>query len=255
MSTGLMGCWLLNEGPGKLGYVKDYSGYGTDGRLALNAAPATCLKYGSAVEVFEDDSCINFGTTSLFDFTSEDFTIVVLWGSETDPTFNKRIVGRSAVPASNGWQLLVDFPIDQVAFQTGSGGGLVETTSNNVLIYDGRIHHIVVTRSGTTVKIYIDGVDQTDSSGSHADPASVAAATMYLGRHQSASLSVPGKFAGYMVYNRTLSATEVHSLYVDPFQMFYHNPIELWVGSAASVAPSGNAGIMTTNTGWWGPTY
>jgi hypothetical protein len=58
------------------------------------------------------------------------------------------------------------------------------------------------------------------------------------------------------IYNRALSASEIIQLYREPVIMFERDPIELWVGSTSiEEPPVGAAGIMTTNTGFWGPTF
>lgn len=65
--------------------------------------------------------------------------------------------------------LVVDFG----TFATGGGGSYAAnyaTTAGTVagsgtLVTDGAVHHVVVTRSGATVKTYIDGVDRTAQAG------------------------------------------------------------------------------------------
>ncbi len=247
INRGLVLDTMMWEGAGDT--VEDLSGNELSGILG-NGALWGEAPYGAAVNVDANDANINYGTDSIFDFTTEDFSIVLVWGSSTDPGFNKQIVGRS-INNLKGWRLEVDWPINQLSFKTHTGGGFVETTSNNVLVYDGRMYHIVVTRSGTVVKIYINGVDETDVAGIHLDPVSWAATNMYLGRASGAGADVPGKFAQYIVYNRAISASEYALLYLEPFCGFRWTSIEQLAAYIAVAPPEIKALFMDLSTQIW----
>ena len=57
-------------------------------------------------------------------------------------------------------------------------------------------YHIVVVRSGSTFKIFVDGVDETTSGGTYAGALPVLTGNTYIGRYSAASTSYTDGYAG-----------------------------------------------------------
>ena len=74
---------------------------------------------------------------------------------------------------------------------------------------DGNWHHMVATRTGSTVKIYVDNVDTSFSSGGAYDVGTVNR----IGSGRNVLSYFPGDIGPVLFYNRVLSAEEVSRNY------------------------------------------
>jgi len=70
-------------------------------------------------------------------------------------------------------------------------------------------YKLVITRDGAVVKIYLDGVDITSVSGTHANPATAVADNLYQGSFVDGSGRVYGTISEYVIYTKELTPTEV----------------------------------------------
>jgi len=101
--------------------------------------------------------------------------------------------------------------------------------------------------------LYIDGILITTATATNGGAIISGDSGIFIsssGTPWTGQLDIP------MIYNRAFTNSGISLLYREPFCMFEREPIELWAAAACSGAPpAGNAGIMTTNTGYWGPTF
>lgn len=81
----------------------------------------------------------------------------------------------------------------------------------NVGFIPGEWYNIYFTRSGTSVRIYINGVDRTSTVGTHTNPATASANNFEIGRYNASGTSniTNYRYASFIIYGRTLTATEV----------------------------------------------
>ncbi|KKM91145.1 hypothetical protein LCGC14_1231520 [marine sediment metagenome] len=107
-------------------------------------------------------------TATVLNFTSEDFSIIIRFLSDTkDATRILLIRGLSNV---DGWFL--DFQTaNRVEFVTAQAAAQQVTVSSNDSLTTATWYTVGISRSGTSVKIYIDGVEDTASASTHTDPA------------------------------------------------------------------------------------
>lgn len=162
---------------------------------------------GSAQIKAQDVSYIPLAITT-WDFTTEDFTFV--FDVEFRDLSNSPMLYCKGEAAVSGWY-----------FQINSGGSIsvysgvptaASSTNNSVIAIDTN-YKIVVTRSGTSVKIYVGGVDVTAGSGVHTTVVSASAKNMYLGAYDTvATYPMDGKFNEFQVYTSELTAAEVAAL-------------------------------------------
>ena len=92
------------------------------------------------------------------------------------------------------------------------GGSVLNGTTS---ILDGTWHHVLVTRDGATVTIYIDGAQNVSNAGFSGKSATVSTAQAAIGQYNVTSSSYPfdGKIAVVRIYNKALTAAEVLSNY------------------------------------------
>lgn len=113
---------------------------------------------------------------------------------------------------------------------------------------------IACVRQGAVGYIYFDGVlvkSGAVSANILAGLAHIRFGELYSGGNDTFA----GTYDYCYIWDRALTAGEIMGLYIDPFNMFRQDPIEIWASATSSVVPAGNAGIMTTNSGFWGITY
>lgn len=95
---------------------------------------------------------------------------------------------------------------------TGSGVSNV-TTFGSVIYLDQKWHHLVVTRSRTATKTYVDGVFK-NSSTSLSGTVAYSNTTIFIGT-SGASQYFNGGIDNVRLYSRALTSMEVHQMYAE----------------------------------------
>ncbi len=101
----------------------------------------------------------------------------------------------------------------QVTFVTNQTGANQSSSTSVGAISTGTWQHICITRSGSSVKIYINGSDATTTSASHVNPDS-GNGSMRLGSYNTI-LPYTGGMDQFYIYDVELSSAEVAQLYID----------------------------------------
>lgn len=184
---------------------KDLSGGGNTGTLT-NGPTFNSNFYGS-IQFDGTNDYVSCG--NILDYTSGDFSFSY-WIFVTSLTTNS--VGQGPVIIYKGG-FQVNGYYDQlnadgsISFITNvSGGGAVTGTAAG-LISVGNIYNIAYTRSGTSVKIYLNGVDVTGFSGTHANP--VTSSNNFLIASYGAGIFANVRIFSFANYNRQLTPAEV----------------------------------------------
>ncbi|NQV35015.1 MAG: discoidin domain-containing protein [Phycisphaeraceae bacterium] len=155
IGEGLVAYWPLDEGGGTV--TSDASGNGSDG--TLNGGPSWMAgKFGDALEFDGSDDYVDCGNPPILDFGTSDFTLSA-WIKTTSP-------GGETVVAKGGddgggirWRLYVDGSTIELLLDDDSDkfdpGGSINVT-------DGQWRHVVGIRRGTTLRAYVDSVEDPD---------------------------------------------------------------------------------------------
>ncbi len=234
------GLWLMNEGSGNK--VFDLSGNGNTGTF-VGDTHWVVGKYGHAVDFDGTQDWINLGM-GVGDYENVTVSIVIKFDSLI--TGDRIFVSGSA--NTYDWGLIVSnskvLMLNAFASQTWPSTSVLST---------GVWYHIVGIRNSTigSMKVYLNGVLQTDTETY--GPAGHTYAS--IASRSDDNFAADCQVSHGMIFDKAKSASEIALLYREPFIMFERDPIELWVGSVGAGAPVGNAGIMTPNTGFWGPTF
>jgi hypothetical protein len=151
------------------------------------------------------DDYISLGNAAALGFTSQNFTIEA-WIKPSNVTRGMEIFQR------HGWNN------DGYRFQTGSSGNLkfytfqsganqYSATASDVLTA-GNWYHVAVVRQGLSAKMFVNGVDKTETAGSHIGPAYSATRNATIGTSY-----LPEAFQGIIsevrVWNYTRSESEI----------------------------------------------
>jgi hypothetical protein len=91
------------------------------------------------------------------------------------------------------------------------GTGAVTTASSTIAVTDQTWHHVVATKNGSEVRIYIDGVDRT-APGTAVTLSSNATA-LNIGRASTGSAYTSGDIDEVAIYPTALSAARVQAHY------------------------------------------
>ncbi|KKN32991.1 hypothetical protein LCGC14_0808170 [marine sediment metagenome] len=258
LSQGLVGLWLMNKGSGNK--VFDLSGNREILTFGAGAASPIWVpgEHDSAISFDGGD---NITGAALKSPLSLPVTIVAYAKFDStggwDPIFSSHDVNGQY----HGVLLHNRTSTDMVWLQYGDGDGV---TSNDrrtkegttALVADRWYHLAGVIRGAGDMDIYVDGVEDGGSYSGTGDVMSISSGVPTIGQWFAPTDNWLSGDVGYIYLynNRALTASEIALLYRNPFIMFERDPIELWVGSVGAVV-AGNAGIMTTNTGFWGPTF
>ena len=185
----------------------DMSGYENNGQLNNQVGYSTAN--GGSLLFDGVNDFINFG--NIFNFTTEDFSFNIffyLTSLTTSTVSQAPVLFYKGSYQNNGYyiQLSSNNP-SSVNFITNQSGTNQVTTSTLSLII-GAWNNLSVTRSGSSVRTYINGVDATASAGIHINPTS-STDNFVLSSYNSVSIFSNIRIASFQVYNRTLSAIEV----------------------------------------------
>lgn len=253
--TGLVGLWLKNEGSGKT--VADLSGNENTGILGSGSSWIGG-QFGNALS-FDGNAggYLNCGSSTTLDdlhplFLS--FWVFLTSGSDGEAFVRKH--------ANREWWIGVGASGDRLRFFVDGTGGDIDVETAGGTLSTNVWTHIGLNWSGSAgnasdIKFYKNGVFLAhDNAVNGGTILSDADGSLYIGGVQGqASFSPVCQMDTTSLYNRVFTASEIQQLYLNPFIMFDRDEIELWAAATQGVAVVGNAGIMTTNTGFWGATF
>ena len=221
-NIGLVGYWSFNEGTST--NARDYAGSGKAGTLSGSTLPQWVAgKFGTALNFDGSSSYVDMtGSSGVADNLSN-FSVSAWFKTTAAPGGWGGVlvskVGSGGIAGGTGWVLgiggpsLVPYsgPTGSTFFETHGGAAAVYSTA---ALNDGNWHNIVgvISGSGTTISLYIDGSTSgtglhSDASSNYSNSSNVRIGTDYDGEFFS------GTIDDVRVYDRALSATEVAGLY------------------------------------------
>jgi hypothetical protein len=175
---------IKNDTSGSYGVNESFTFDGTDDYIELNN--------DSSLDIFGDDFSVSF----VFRHTNSSGAARPLI---TVAEFTNKMVVSLGFTSNTG-----------VGFAFGTNGSSSPWYYNAGSGFnDGNWHHMVATRTGSTVKIYVDNIDTSFSSGGAYDVGTVN--RIASGRNSLAYF--PGDIGPILFYNRVLSPSEVTQNY------------------------------------------
>lgn len=192
--------------------ITDMSGTGTHGTL-VGSPTYNVDGIKNNFQMFTGKN-IHFGTN--FNFTTQDFTFS-LWlniGNTLSPVNSGQggILFYKGSFNTNGYysQIGTTVPFN-VSLQTNQSGAVQGSFSNSIMLLN-TWYNITITRAGSVVRTYINGLDETNTGSSHINPAS-SASTFTLAEYAGGAIDADYKIATFMVYDRAITANEVAQNY------------------------------------------
>jgi len=161
------------------------------------------------------DEHIDLGNHTVHDFGTGDFSIMG-W-IKTTTSSKGTIIGKGQEGGGENYGLYINIggSVKVALFMfDGSSYEFVQTLDGSAL--DGKWHHIAGVRNGTTIYLYIDGVEiDSDTIGAGYDldtsikPALIGAMSFSSG----ILFDLDGEIDDCRIYNRGLSAAEIQTIY------------------------------------------
>ncbi len=199
-----------NSYPGSNTTWNDVSGNGNNGTLT-NGPTFNSVNQGSIVFDGTNDY-INF--SDIFNFTSESFTFSY-WINLNNLTTNQvgqgPIVLYKGAYQSNGYYDQIN-TAGGISFVTNQSGASQVTSTNTGIITTSTWYNISHTRNGSSVRIYINGVDLTSTTATHVNP-TTSTNVFRLANYQNGYIYGNFKLSSFQTYNRFLSSSEVQQNY------------------------------------------
>jgi len=232
--------WAMNEGSGSI--INDLSGNGNTGTLVGDTHWV-----GSALSF---DGSEDYVLTNKSPVTSMPLTMIVWFNQPV--AADEMLVCLAEGPTwgdnDESYAIMCEGTGPKLKLRTEASASY-DYTESAVTFTSGGWHMAAgVWVSATERYLYTDGGNPTLDTASKA-PGAVNVCT--IGRGQTTPWDFTGKIRQAMIFNRALSAAEIAYLYRNPFPWFEEDEVShLYVPAAA-----GNAGIMTCNIGYWGPTF
>jgi parallel beta-helix repeat protein len=202
--VGLVGLWHFNND------LLDSSGNGNNGEAVNDASFSSDSKFGAASEVLDGvDDYVNISDSDSLD--SVDLTVsawIKYSGSDDEIIWNRIISKKTAWFDEDGFEITMVDSSDSQIYVAGSGDlpnvqvSCVDSWSNNSW------HHIAVVYQGSLAYVYCDG----SFKGSGAiNPIVANDRPLFFGGMQGQYFN--GQMDEVAIWNRSLSADEVNSLY------------------------------------------
>jgi len=212
---GLIAYWNFDEGSGER--AKDSSGNELHGNL-IGAGWTKGVK-GTALEFSMPGDCFDYGSSPKFNFAPEAAFTYACWIK----TLQDEATILSQRNRTDG------SPVIDITIESSHPQGLVRQDANELgdhasvrgrnRINDGDWHHLALTRTGSTVELFIDGVSQGRSTSANAGGA-VTTNWRTLGLERFWLKDGPGNSRCYLngamdevcIFDRALSPTEIRRL-------------------------------------------
>lgn len=240
INKGLVGMWLNQEKASVGGRLIDISDYGNHGTLIANAHSAPG-KYGNALD-FDGTDFVNCGDVHV------PYTVTyIVWALLRETDQEAWIIGKD-----DEFEIGTRDDKIQYAFDDSGGDGWDFDNTGVDPPEIGTWHQWGFTYNGVKECIYLDGVEiySEAASGTVTNDGNV----LSIGAKSVGVAGLDCQVDHVIIYNRALSAGELALFKRFPFYGFM-DPDKIPVLDQYYTVGVGNAGIMTTWGGYWGPTY
>lgn len=194
--------------------LTQYSANGTiNGSMGFSSNNGGYLIGGA----YDSGKYINWGAgLSQVNFTSSNFTIstMVLMNAVVFTAGQFGIFGYGQTTTRGYFSMLSKDVSKKISFYTCQAGPMQTTISSDFSVYSGQWVLLSYVRSGSSVKIYANTTDITETAGTHVNPVSNTTNPLVLNTVTQFASTVDSfvldaYFASFMMYNKALSASEL----------------------------------------------
>jgi hypothetical protein len=190
--------------------ANDSSGNGFNGTLASGtSSPAWTLGRSGQALSFDGNDYVQIPDNNSLDFTG-DFTLSA-WVSRSGGV-NEYTISKTDASSDGGYALLIG-NLGEVYCRTAHGSGYDDSyTATGYILADSSWHHIAAARTGSSCRVYVDGVDRTNTADVHTT-LTANAKNLRIGTQPAGGNYTNGKIDEVNIYNYSLNADEIKQLY------------------------------------------
>jgi len=147
--------------------ILDSTSNNNDGtKKAANEPIETTGEVGQAQDFDGSDDKIDCGNNASLEFSTNDFGVGLLFKTTDTTDTPANLIGKMTTDTTaTGWRVHKgDSASNNICFDTweGSANSCISAASTGYL--DGEFHYLYISRTGTTLKIYLDGVEKTSTA-------------------------------------------------------------------------------------------
>lgn len=217
LEHGVVGYWHFDEATSTTAY--DSSGFANAG--ALTSGPtwqsASNCRAGACLSFDGTNDFVDMSDKPEFDPERDNWTVSAwIKISVTPDGIGDDIVGYANSGGSGDiWRLFVKTD-GKAEFRYSSDDQItVRSASSTSQVNNGQWRYVVGVRDGTTVRIYVDGVQESTGTGD-TNEIKNGTATVDMGKNPGSALTFfTGSIDEVRIYNRALTAAEILNLYND----------------------------------------
>lgn len=200
---GCVGAWCPSLGPTGV-FLRDWSGrqnHGTLTGMTLSSAWTISDRYALLFDGVND--YVDLGNSPVL-FCGTDDTTISIWANQIGTTNNNQLIFVGSESSKNSIYLHVASD-SRLQFGTWAVGSSDVPTMLASTFQDGKWHHLAGTKSGTTFRLYFDGVLQQEKI--------ILGVNVTAGYGALGGLPTMLPFPGYLddarIYSRALSEAEI----------------------------------------------
>ena len=239
-----------NSYPGTGNTIYDLSGFGINGTL-INSPSFSSLN-GGQINMPGSSKYIDLGQN--FNFTSENFSISQWIYLDSFVTIDN--AGQGPILFFKGdYQQMGYF--SQIALDgsfglyTNQGGVTQGSTTSSGILTTSTWYNLSYVRSGSSVRLYLNGTDRTSVAGTHINPNS-SNLTFKINYYKGDYLiSAQMRISQFLIYNRALSAQEVLQNYNATKNRFINALPPVRNGLVLELDPTNTASYSGTGNTWY----
>jgi hypothetical protein len=135
----------------------------------------------------------------------------------------RSIIGQYDPSANVGW-LFEHGGAGVLRLYLSTGSNTATVTPSGTLPNDSGWHHVAVTRSGTSVSFYVDGLLRSTQTSTLSTAFGSPGVSLLIGRNPIFSANFPGNIAATTVHSRAMTAQEVGLMYRSPSMLLEEFP-------------------------------
>ncbi|RLI95835.1 MAG: hypothetical protein DRO99_05315, partial [Candidatus Aenigmatarchaeota archaeon] len=200
--------WMTFDAINATGDPTDLSSYGNNGTKAGQANQTQAGKFGKGFDFDGDGDYVNMGSNAVI--AHEDKFTISLWFKTDSPLSKSEMLwgeGGSSLEFNTIW---LNLNTKDIHYAYGAGSDIIDS---DIIGNDGNWHHVAVVKDGSSYyEMFVDGTSAGTYESAVTAP-SIDDSRIGSLKYGGTNFYFNGSIDDVLVFNRSLSAEEIRSLY------------------------------------------